>query len=109
MANRKIRTFRPSRFWSNVTALRVEAGFTPVDTSRMIGQCDSYMTAAVTNGGVPNIETALKIADLFGTTVEELAYGAVGLEIRRTQLLAELEKLNDEINDVKKDTIKGEK
>ena len=100
--------FRPSRFWSNVQALRVDAGLTEKDLSLYVGASENYITNAIKNGGVPNIAVALSLAQTFDTTTEELAFGAVGLEIRKKQLEAELERIVEEIEDARKD-IGGDK
>lgn len=106
MRNKKdIKTFRPSRWWSNVSALRADAGLTEKDLSNYLGKSDNYITNAVRNGGSPNLADALLIADAFETTVENLAYGAVGLEIRKAQLEAELKRIKEELEDAKRDII----
>ena len=110
MKNKKeIRAFRPSRWWSNVQALRADAGLTELELSRYIGKSDSYISQAIKNGGSPNIAEAIMLAEAFDTTVEEIAFGVVGLEIRKEQLLAELARLNDEIADAQADVQRGER
>lgn len=105
-SKKDIRTFRPSRWWSNVTALRADAGLSEKDLAVYIGKSDNYISNAVRNGGSPNLADALMLADAFDTTIENLAYGAVGLEIRKAQLEAELQKITEELEDAKKDVLK---
>lgn len=100
---KKIRQFRPSRWWSNVQALRADAGFSEKDLSLYIGKKENYLTQAIRNGGCPNITDALAIADLFEVTIEELAFGSLGLEIRKAQLEAELKRITEEIEDAQRD------
>lgn len=99
----ELRKFRSSRWWSNVQALRVDAGITEKDLSLYIGKSDQYIFNAVRNGGAPNVADALMIADAFDTTVDELAYGSIGLEIRKKQLEEELQRITEEIEDAKRD------
>ena len=98
-----IRQFRPSKFWSNVTALRTDAGISERDLSILIGMKDTYVNKAILHGGTPNIAVVLAIAEIFGTTVEDLAFGAIGLQIRQRQLEAELAKIKEEIADAEAD------
>ena len=104
-----IRQFRPTRWWSNVQALRADAGMSEVDLSRFLSKADNYINNAAKNLGSPNIADALMIAEAFDTTVEEIAFGVVGLEIRKAQLLEELRKLSEEIADAQKDAERREK
>lgn len=97
------KTFRSSRWWSNVSALRVDADISEKELSKLLGKSENYLFNAVKNGGVPNVADALLIAELFETTVEDLAFGSVGLEIRKRQLEAELQRITEEIEDAKKD------
>lgn len=99
----KIKQFRPSRWWSNVQALRSDANISEKELSAYIGKSENYLIQAVRNGGVPNIADALLIAQAFDTTIEELAFGAVGLEIRKAQLEAELARITEEIADARND------
>lgn len=99
----EIRTFRPSRWWSNVQALRIDAGLTEQELSGLIGKSEGYLKTAIKNGGVPNLADAVTIAELFDTTCENLAFGSIGLEIRKAQLETELQKIIEEIEDAKKD------
>ena len=99
----EIRAFRPSRWWSNVTALRVDSGISETDLATLVGVSDKYFTQALKNGGAPNISIAIAIADIFGVTIEDLAFGAIGLEIRQRQLEAELAKIKEEIADAQND------
>ena len=95
--------FRSSRWWSNVQALRCDAGLSEKDLSIYLSKSENYITNAIRNGGVPNLADALLIADTFDTTVEEIAFGMVGLEIRKAQLEAELKRITEEIEDAKQD------
>lgn len=99
----EIRQFRPSRWWSNVQALRGDANITEKELSAYIGKSENYLIQAVRNGGIPNLADALAIAQAFDTTIEELAFGAVGLEIRKAQLEAELARITEEIEDARND------
>jgi len=97
------REFKTSRFWSNVTALRVDKEITEPELSEMIGANKSYITTARNNSGIPSLPNSFLIADILGVSIEELCFGAVGLEIRKSQLEAELKKLMEDIEDCKKD------
>lgn len=99
------KSFRSSRFWSNVIALMNDAGFTESQLSELLGFKTNYIQTAAKNSGVPSVAVALSIAELFNVTVEELSYGAVGLELRKRQLENELKKIQEEIDDVRKDLI----
>lgn len=99
----EIKAFRPSRWWSNVTALRIDSGVTEKELSALIGKTENYLQNAIRHGGSPNIADALAIAEAFGMTVEELAYGAIGLQIRQKQLEAELARIREEILDAEND------
>ena len=101
------RKFRTSRWWSNVQALRCDADVSEKDLSVILGKSDGYLTSAVKNGGVPNVADALAFADVFNTSVEELAFGSIGLEIRKAQLQEELRKITEEIEDAKNDVLSG--
>lgn len=103
MNKANVRQFRTSRWWSNVQALRSDSEISEKDLSAILGKSDNYLSTAIKNGGVPNVADALMMADLFGTTVEELAFGSVGLEIRKAQLEAELQRITEEIEDAKRD------
>lgn len=99
----ELKQFRTSRWWSNVQALRIDADVSERDFSTLIGKSENYYTTALKNGGVPNVADALTISQLFGTTVEEIAFGSIGLEIRKAQLEAELKRITEEIEDAKRD------
>lgn len=99
----EMKQFRSSRWWSNVQALRADCGISEKDFSQYIGKNENYINLAVRNGGVPNLADALTIAQAFDVTIEELAFGAVGLEIRKAQLEAELKRITEEIEDAKRD------
>lgn len=103
-----LKQFRSSRWWSNVQALRIDAGISERDFSAFLGKSESYYSTAVKNGGVPNIADALIVAQLFDVTVEEIAFGSIGLEIRKAQLEEELKRIVEEIEDAKRD-VKGVK
>lgn len=103
-----IKQFRSSRWWSNVQALRIDAELSEKEFSTILGKSENYYSQAVKNGGVPNIADALTIAQLFGITVEEIAFGSIGLEIRKAQLEEELKRIVEEIEDAKRD-VKGVK
>ena len=103
MKKKELKRFRSSRWWSNVQALRIDAGLSEKDMSQLLGRTDNYFSNAVKNGGVPNIVDALNMAQFFGVTVEDLAFGTIGLEIRKAQLESELKRITEEIEDVKKD------
>ena len=104
MKNKKeIRQFRPSRWWANVTALRVDGGISEKELSELVGKKETYIRLAVKHGGSPNIADALAIAEAFGKSVEELAFDAIGLEIRRRQLEEELARIQEEIQDAQND------
>ena len=98
-----MRQFRSSRWWSNVQALRIDCGLNEKDFSVYLGKNENYINSAVKNGGVPNIADALMIAQAFDTSVEDLAFGSIGLEIRKAQLEAELQRITEEIEDARKD------
>lgn len=98
----EIRKFRPSRWWSNVQALRVDADVSEVALSKLLGRNDNYINLAVKNGGSPNVADAIAIAEAFDTTIEELAFGNVGLELRKKQLESELQRIIEELEDAKK-------
>lgn len=103
MVKKDFKQFRSSRWWSNVQALRIDSNLSEKDMSQLLGRSDNYYPNAVKNGGVPNIADALTIAQLFEVTVEEIAFGSIGLEIRKAQLEAELKRIVEEIEDAKKD------
>ena len=100
---KKAREFRTSRWWSNVQALRVDGNINERELSTYIGKSENYLGQAIRNGGIPNVADALALADIFGKTVEELAFGSVGLEIRKAQLEKELERIIEEIEAAKSD------
>ena len=106
---KNIKQFRSSRWWSNVQAMRVDANLTEKDISQLLGKSEQYYAAAVKNSGVPNVADALTIAQLFDVTVEEIAFGSIGLEIRKAQLEAELKRIIEEIEDAKHDIEGGNK
>ena len=108
MKKESIKQFRSSRWWSNVQALRIDAGISEKDFSALLGKSENYYATAVKNGGVPNIADALIVAQLFDVTVEEIAFGSIGLEIRKAQLEEELKRIVEEIEDAKRD-VKGVK
>ena len=93
--------FSSTRFWSNVEILMKEKEMTTQNLSLAIGATPTYIVNASRNKGVPNISTALGLAEVFGTTVEELAFGNVGLELRKERLLKELEQVNKELAEIK--------
>lgn len=99
----EIRQFRPSRWWSNVQALRHDANMTERELSAYIGKSESYLTTAIRNSGIPNLADALLLAEAFSTTIEDLAYGAISLEIRKAQLEEELKRITEEIADAQRD------
>lgn len=105
-SKKEIKTFRPTRWWSNVQALRADARLSEIELSKYIGKYDGYITNAIKNSGIPNVSDALMLAEAFNTTVEEIAFGVIGLEIRKAQLEAELLRISDEIEDAKKDSEK---
>lgn len=109
MKKESIKQFRSSRWWSNVQALRIDAGISEKDFSALLGKSENYYATAVKNGGVPNIADALIVAQLFDVTVEEIAFGSIGLEIRKAQLEEELKRIVEEIEDAKRDVeeVKG--
>lgn len=71
--------------------------------STLVGRTDSYISLAVKNSGIPNVADALAIADVLGASVEDLAFGSIGLEIRKAQLEAELKRITEEIEDARRD------
>lgn len=103
MNKKDFKQYRSSRWWSNVQALRIDNGLSEKDMSQLLGKSENYFQNAVRNGGVPNVADALNIAQLFGVQVEDLAFGSIGLEIRKTQLEAELKRITEEIEDAKRD------
>lgn len=103
MKRKELKQFRSSRWWSNVQALRIDARLSEKDMSQLLDRADNYFSNAVKNGGVPNVVDALNMAQLFEVTVEDLAFGSIGLEIRKAQLEAELKRITEEIEDAKKD------
>ena len=106
-SKKNLRKFRASRWWSNVQALRCDCELSERALSQYIGKSDNYISNAIKNGGAPNLADALIIAEAFEISIEELAFGAVGLEIRKAQLEAELAKIREEIEDIKNDGTKG--
>ena len=92
-----MKEFTSTKFWSNIETLMKEKDITSGQLSLAIGSTQSYIGTASRNKGVPNLATALALANYFKTTVEELAYGNIGLETRRKRLLKELEEINNEL------------
>ena len=95
--------FRSARFWSNVEALMKDRETTPSALSLAIGTTQNYIVNAMRYKGVPNIATALAIAHFYGVTIEELAYGYLGLTLRKKRLMAELEEVDRELAEVGKE------
>lgn len=93
----EIKKFRPSRFWSNVNALKEHYAVSNSDLSEIIGRPKTYIANALHNMGSPNVADALAISQYFGVTVEEMSFEPVGLHIRQKQLEEELAKIKAEI------------
>ena len=89
--------FSSMRWWSNIQALRQEKGMSESSLSLKLGKADNYICMASKNCSVPNVADALTVAQFFGTTVEDLAFGCIGLEIRRKRLEEELKSVMEEI------------
>lgn len=62
-------------FGDNVRMLREQHNYSQTEVSSMIGISQPTYAQYETQGKVPNMYTAIKIAKLFGVTVEELAFG----------------------------------
>lgn len=102
-----MKKFSSARWWNNVTALRKDAEITEKELSETLGLASTYITNATSNMGVPNVATALAIAEFFETTVESIAFEPIGLELRKKKLKAEIIKMNQELQDIEKDLERG--
>lgn len=94
-----VKEFSSAKFWNNVQFLVESKGVAYATLSETIGRRKNYILTATKNNGVPSTDVALNIAQYFDTTVEELAYGNVGLEARKKALLAELEEINRKLGE----------
>lgn len=92
-----MKEFRTHLFWENVEFLRKNAGLKQSELSEKVGKATSYIHNANKNSVVPMLDVALKLEDIFHVKVEELAYTPIGLEMRRVELLGELERINNAI------------
>lgn len=102
-AKSELRQFRSTRFWANVKALQQDANISDRSLSETLGLSPNYMTNAYQNCGIPNVFVALTLADLFNTTVEELSFGAIGIELRLAQIEQEKKRLEEELEEAKRD------
>ena len=94
--------FSSTKFWGNVEALMKDRETTPSALSLAIGTTQNYIVNALRYKGVPSVATALAIAHFYGVTVEALAYGYLGLTLRKKRLMAELEEIDRELAEVGK-------
>lgn len=62
-------------FGENIRALRMQQGFTQTQLSEMLGVSQAVYAQYELSGKVPNVFTAVKLARILGTTVEELVFG----------------------------------
>ena len=93
--------FNSMKFWNNVALLKDDCGIGSVELSEKLGRSPVYISKMQKQLGCPTLETALAMADIFGTTVEELAYGTIGLERKKQQLEKEIERIQAEIDAIK--------
>ena len=62
-------------FGENVKTLRVKQGFTQTEISEMLGVSQTVYAQYELSGRAPNVFTAVKLARILGTTVEDLVFG----------------------------------
>lgn len=95
-----MKEFSSTKFWSNVEILMNEKEMSTQSLSLAIGTTPTYIVNASRHKGVPSTAISLALAHVFGTTVEDLAFGNIGLEIRKARLMKELEDINRELAEI---------